>query len=127
MEKQQGRGVILSQLLQSLVEASSDFEGAVLVGRDGLVLAAAWPIEDQSDLDVGAVATRAFELSDRATEMLDQGDLQRLILQGSKGNMVITRAGSDALCVALLKQQAKIGVAAFGATRISSEIAKVLG
>jgi predicted regulator of Ras-like GTPase activity (Roadblock/LC7/MglB family) len=98
MEKQQGRGVILAQLLQSLVEASPDFEGAVLVGRDGLVLAAAWPIEDQSGL----------------------------ILQGSKGNMVITRAGSEALCVALLKQEAKIGVAAFGATRISSEIAKVL-
>ena len=55
MAKRQGRSEALNNLLTSLVEASPDFEGAVLVGRDGLVLAAAWPIEEQSDLDVQVV------------------------------------------------------------------------
>jgi predicted regulator of Ras-like GTPase activity (Roadblock/LC7/MglB family) len=119
MTKRQGRGVALNDLLRSLVEASLDFEGAVLVGNDGLVMAAAWPIEGQSDLDVGAVATRAFELSNRATETLDRGDLSRLVMLGSKGNMVITRAGPHALCVVLLKPDAKIGIASFEASRIS--------
>ena len=126
MARRQGRGVALNDLLKALVEASADFEGAVLVGNDGLVMAAAWPIEGQSDLDVGAVATRAFELSNRATETLDRGDLSRLIMLGSKGNMVITRAGPHALCVVLLKPEAKIGIASFEASRISDEIALVL-
>jgi predicted regulator of Ras-like GTPase activity (Roadblock/LC7/MglB family) len=126
MTKRQGRGVALNDLLRSLVEASLDFEGAVLVGNDGLVMAAAWPIEGQSDLDVGAVATRAFELSNRATETLDRGDLSRLVMLGSKGNMVITRAGPHALCVVLLKPDAKIGIASFEASRISDEMARVL-
>jgi predicted regulator of Ras-like GTPase activity (Roadblock/LC7/MglB family) len=117
---------MLTALLHSLVEASLDCEGAVLVGLDGLVMAAAWPIEEQSDLDVGAVATRAFELSDRATETLERGDLERLILLGSKGNMVITRAGPLALCVVLLRPQAKIGIASFEAARISHKIAEML-
>jgi len=126
MARRQGRGVALNDLLKALVEASADFEGAVLVGNDGLVMAAAWPIEGQSDLDVGAVATRAFELSNRATETLDRGDLSRLIMLGSKGNMVITRAGPHALCVVLLKPEAKIGIASFEASRISDQIALVL-
>jgi predicted regulator of Ras-like GTPase activity (Roadblock/LC7/MglB family) len=126
MAKRQGRGVALNDLLRSLIDASSDFEGAVLVGLDGLVMAAAWPIEEQSDFDVGAVATRAYELSNRTTETLDRGELERLIMLGSNGNMVITRAGPHALCVVLLKPQAKVGIASYEASRISAEIAEVL-
>jgi hypothetical protein len=128
--------MVLADLLHRLVQASPDFEGAVLVSTDGLVIAADWPVEgrqgadglsvdDLSD-DVGAVATRAFELSSRATEALDQGGLDRLILLGSRGNMVITRAGRLALCVVLLKPQAKIGIASFEAERISRQIAEVV-
>ncbi len=126
MTKKQGRGAILADLLHRLVEASPDFEGAVLVGRDGLVLAANWSLEDLDDSDVGAVATRAFELSGQATETLERGNLGKLILLGSKGNMVITRAGPLALCVVLLKPNAKIGIASFEAERISQQIAAAL-
>lgn len=126
MARRQGRGVALDELLSALVQASPDFEGAVVVGMDGLVMAADWPIEGQSDLDVGAVATRAYELSNQATETLDRGDLIRLIMLGTKGNMVITRAGPHALCVVLLRPDAKVGIASFETTRISTEVARVL-
>ena len=125
-----GRGTALADLLQELVQASQDFEGAVLVSREGLVIAAAWPprgASEQDDSDIGAVATRAFEQSDQATEMLQRGGLERLILLGADGNMVITPAGEDALCVVLLKPEAKIGVASFAAARVSQQIAQVLG
>ena len=49
------------------------------------------------------------------------------VLAGSMGNMIITRAGEDSLCVALLTPEAKLGVASFEAKRISREVAKVLG
>jgi predicted regulator of Ras-like GTPase activity (Roadblock/LC7/MglB family) len=126
IQERHGRGSRLAALLQGLVQASADFEGAVLVSREGLVMAAAWPAGDQDDSDVGAVATRAFELSGRATESLGRGALERLILLGSKGNVIITEAGPHALCVALLKPEAKIGIASFEALRISRQIASVL-
>jgi predicted regulator of Ras-like GTPase activity (Roadblock/LC7/MglB family) len=126
MARRQGRGETLNRMLQKLIQASSDFEGAVVVSRDGLVIAEAWPGEELSGFDVGAVATRAFELSDKTTETLDRGDLEKLILVGANGNMIITRAGEYALCVVLLKPQAKIGIATFEAARISGQIAAVL-
>ena len=116
----------LADLLRGLVDASPDFEGVVVVSDEGLVMATAWPQEGLDDSDVGAVATRAFELSSRATESLERGDLERLILLGAQGNVIITRAGPSALCVVLLKPSAKIGIASFEAARISEQIAQVL-
>jgi len=132
--QRRGRGKALDDLLNGLIQASRDFEGAVLVSLEGLMYATAWSSDDQTerlqaldDLDVGAVACRAFAQSGEATRMLERGELDRLILAGVNGNMIITRAGENALCVALLKPEAKLGVASFEAKRISQEIAKVLG
>jgi predicted regulator of Ras-like GTPase activity (Roadblock/LC7/MglB family) len=129
-----GRGRALDDLLEGLIQASPDFEGALVVSLDGLVFAAAWASDGQSerfqaldDSDIGAVACRAFSQSDQTTDLLERGDLDRLILVGSQGNMIITRAGEDSLCVALLKPEAKLGVASFEAKRISQEVAEVLG
>jgi predicted regulator of Ras-like GTPase activity (Roadblock/LC7/MglB family) len=130
----EGRGSALTELMEKLVEASPDFEGAVLVSREGLVVAAAWSsgsqvehLNPRDDSDIGAVAVRAFDQSDEATDALDRGALQRMILMGARGNMVITQAGPDALCVVLLKPEAKMGVASFEAARISGQVAQVLG
>jgi predicted regulator of Ras-like GTPase activity (Roadblock/LC7/MglB family) len=121
-------------LLGALVHASADLEGAVLVSRDGLVIATAWSSEEQelelqglNDSDVGAVACRAFEQSGQATDLLEQGELDRMILASSRGNVIITRAGQDALCVVLLHPEAKLGVASAQAMRISRQIAALLG
>jgi predicted regulator of Ras-like GTPase activity (Roadblock/LC7/MglB family) len=129
-----GRGKALDDLLGGLIRASSDFEGALIVSLDGLVFATAWASDDPAERvqaldesDIGAVACRAFSQSEQATELLERGGLDRLILAGSNGNMIITRAGADSLCVALLKPESKLGVASFEAKRISAEIAKVLG
>jgi predicted regulator of Ras-like GTPase activity (Roadblock/LC7/MglB family) len=124
----------LDELLSRLIEASADFEGALVVSLDGLVFATAWASDSPperaqvlDESDIGAVACRAFSQSAEATSLLERGDLDRLILVGSQGNMIITRAGEDSLCVALLKPEAKLGVASFEAKRISREVARVLG
>jgi hypothetical protein len=128
-----GRGKALDDLLDSLIQASSDFEGAVLVSMDGLVISTARSFGEQTerlqgldDSDIGAVACRAFEQSDQATTRLDRGELERMILSGSQGNMIITQAGTDALCVVLLRPDAKLGVASFEAARIGRRIESLL-
>jgi predicted regulator of Ras-like GTPase activity (Roadblock/LC7/MglB family) len=129
-----GRGKALDDLLGSLIQASPDFEGALIVSLDGLVFATAWSSDAPAvrpqgldDSDIGAVACRAFSQSEQATGLLERGGLDRLILAGSRGNMIITRAGGNSLCVTLLKPEAKLGVASFEAKRISAEVAHVLG
>ncbi len=129
-----GRGQVLDDLLDGLIRASADFVGALVVSLDGLVFSTAWSSDDQAahfrvleDADIGAVACRAYEQGRETTRLLERGDLDRLILAGERGNMVITRAGEDSLCVALLRPDAKLGVASFEAKRISCKVAEVLG
>jgi predicted regulator of Ras-like GTPase activity (Roadblock/LC7/MglB family) len=100
---------------------------------DGLVISTARSFGEQTerlqgldDSDIGAVACRAFEQSDQATTRLDRGELERMILSGSQGNMIITQAGTDALCVVLLRPDAKLGVASFEAARIGRRIESLL-
>jgi predicted regulator of Ras-like GTPase activity (Roadblock/LC7/MglB family) len=50
-----------------------------------------------------------------------------MILSSSHGNVIITRSGEDALCVVLLRPEAKLGVASFEAVRISQQLAGLLG
>jgi predicted regulator of Ras-like GTPase activity (Roadblock/LC7/MglB family) len=133
-ESAQGRGEALEGLLSRLVHASADLEGAVLVSREGLVIATTWSSKEQEmelqgldDTDIGAVACRAFEQSGQALEMLEQGELNRMILAGSNGNVIITQAGPEALCVVLLHPDAKLGVASVEAARIGRQIAGLLG
>jgi predicted regulator of Ras-like GTPase activity (Roadblock/LC7/MglB family) len=105
----------------------------VLVGLDGLVLATVWSSEEQrqtlqglDDSDIAAVACRAFQQSSRATGLLGQGELDRMILACARGNVIVTRAGPDALCAVLLHPQAKLGIASFEAARISQRIERLL-
>ena len=128
-----GRGKALDDLLNGLIQASSDFEGAVLVSMEGLLISTAWSLAEQTELqqglddsDVGAVACRAFEQSNQATNRLERGDLERMILSGSRGNMIITQVGADALCVVLLRPEAKLGVASFEAERIGRQVESLL-
>jgi predicted regulator of Ras-like GTPase activity (Roadblock/LC7/MglB family) len=128
-----GRGKALDDLLEGLIRASSDFEGAVLVSMEGLLIATAWSSAEQAELqqglddsDIGAVACRAFEQSDQATTRLDRGKVERMILSGSRGNMIIAQVGMDALCVVLLKPEAKLGVASFEAARIGRQLESLL-
>ena len=99
----------------------------------GLVIATAWSgsnhtesLQELDDSDIGAVACRAFEQSSQATSLLERGDLERLILAGSSGNMIILTAGADALCVVLLKSEAKLGLASNEARRISQAMVGLL-
>lgn len=132
--KGRGRGQVLDDLLGGLIRASADFVGALVVSLDGLVFSTAWSSDDQAarfrvleDADIGAVACRAYEQGRQTTHLLERGDLDRLILAGVHGNMIITRAGEDSLCVTLLKPEAKLGVASHETKRISRRVAEVLG
>lgn len=127
METAQGRGQALDLALRALVEASPDFEGALVVSTDGLVMAA-FMAEGRGDQStIGAVATRAYSFSEQTVAGLDRGMLDKIILMGSKGNMIITRAGPHAICVVLLKPDAKVGIASFEATRLSERVAQIIG
>jgi predicted regulator of Ras-like GTPase activity (Roadblock/LC7/MglB family) len=80
-------------LLRNLQASSNVIRSCALVSFDGLLLAAA--MDEGIDADrFAAMCASLLALSARAAKEVERGVLRQVILDGDKGPMLLTRAGS---------------------------------
>jgi predicted regulator of Ras-like GTPase activity (Roadblock/LC7/MglB family) len=116
----------LTAALHDLLRASS-FEGAAVVGREGLIHAAHLPASGFDEDLVGATTASIFALSARSTQQLKRGQLRHTLIQGKQGNIIVTVINRDALFVGLASQEINLGMAFAEARSISAKLAEQLG
>jgi predicted regulator of Ras-like GTPase activity (Roadblock/LC7/MglB family) len=80
-------------LLRTLQASSSTVRSCALVSYDGLMLAAVMDEGIDSDR-FGAMCASLLALAARATKEVERGVLRQVILDGDKGPMLLTRAGT---------------------------------
>ena len=122
----QKTGEILSQHLQELLDQSSDIEGAAVVGVDGLVYSANMPHRDMDEDLAGAVAAAVYALSARSVSQLNRGNLQRTLIQGDDGNIIVMVINDRTLFVGLTPKDVNLGMAFAEARTIAKKLAEVL-
>lgn len=116
----------LEKTLRSLVEGSSDIQGVAVISMDGLIISAVLP-QGMERTRVGAVAAGILSLSGRSIEQLKRGTLQRTLVQGSEGNVVLTQAGKNAAFAALTGQDVNLGLVFLEAREGAEAVAEILG
>jgi predicted regulator of Ras-like GTPase activity (Roadblock/LC7/MglB family) len=80
-------------LLRTLQATSDTVRSCALVTYDGLMLAAV--MSEGIDADrFGAMCASLLALSARATKEVERGTLRQIILDGDKGPILLTRAGT---------------------------------
>jgi hypothetical protein len=104
------RKELLQETLNGLVERSSDIKGSAVISMDGLIIAAVLP-QQMEQTRVGAVAAGILSLSGRSVEQLSRGSLQRTLVQGDEGNIILVNAGKNAALVVLTGDDANLGLA----------------
>lgn len=107
---------LIADVLSDLLSNSADIEGAAVVGTDGLVYSVNVPSGKVDENMVGAVAAAALGLSKRSTEQLRRGNFNQTLVQGDKGNIVITSLNLQTLFVGLTPANVNLGMA-FAETR----------
>ena len=107
---------LLADALDELIASSSDIEGAAVVGTDGLVYSINTPTGKVDETLVGAVAAAAMGLSQRSVEQLKRGSFMQSLIQGDKGNIIITPLDQHTLFVELTPSNVNLGMA-FAETR----------
>ncbi len=130
---QEYRSEVLERTLRNLHTTVSGIKASVIVNIDGL-LVASYPPGDDFDLDknptsspqVAAMAATLVGLAERTLERLAQGELERLLMEGEHGVMVVYPAGRASLAV-LVDKDTKLGMVLFWTARTAKEIAEVLG
>jgi predicted regulator of Ras-like GTPase activity (Roadblock/LC7/MglB family) len=95
-------------LLRGLCAASETVEATALVSHDGLIVASVMSKEVDADR-FGAMCASLLALANRAAKEVRRGDLRQVILDGSLGPMLLTRAGRAGVLAVAASSDAKLG------------------
>jgi len=109
---------LLQDALSNLCEALEGVRAAVIVSIEGFVVAS-YPPGDESFVrngstdssQVAAMAATLVALAERTLSRLSQGDIERMLVEGRHGVMIVIPVSDDAAIAVLLDKGAKLGVA----------------
>ncbi|MDO4704702.1 hypothetical protein EBQ26_01150 [Allofranklinella schreckenbergeri] len=116
---------MLQQVLEELKGSSADVEASALISTDGLMIASALP-QGMDEDRVGAMSAALLSLGDRAARELARGTLERVLLQGERGYVIMSSAGSEAVLTVLAKQNAKLGLLFLDIKRAAEALSKLV-
>ena len=116
---------MFQQVLEELKGSSADVEASALISTDGLMIASALPAGMDEDR-VGAMSAALLSLGDRAVRELARGTLERVLLQGERGYVIMSAAGNEAVLTVLAKPNAKLGLIFLDMRRAADSLAKLV-
>src|SRR5712691_3426396 len=129
---QETREVRLERALKELNGAADGIKAAVVVNNDGLLVSAYPPGDEDnphqnptSSPQVAAMSATLIGLAERTLGRLQQGELERLLMEGEDGVMVVYPAGRATLAVLVDKEQ-KLGPVLYAAARTAKDVAEIL-
>lgn len=112
--------------LRAMQAASPDIEASAVVSVDGLIMASALPAEVEEDR-VSAMSAAMLSLGERIATELGRGSLEQVYIKGSKGFIVLTAVGDEAVLTALARQEAKLGLIFLEMRRAAEDLLKLVG
>ena len=123
MTSQKDNSQRLQEVLTELVAHNPDIISALVVSDDGLNVASGIPYPGDDDLALSAsdLADMAENFSDR----LEQGTLNRILLEGERRTTVVIRASRHTILMVSVPTDAKLGLIMQSMRRASKEIASI--
>lgn len=130
--KQQFRSEALEDELKKLHSIVDGVKATVIVNNDGL-LVAAYPAGNEenphenptSSPQVAAMSATLIGLAEKTLGRLAQGELERLLMEGEEGTMVVYPAGRAAVAV-LVQKTAHMGHVLYATKQAATEIERIL-
>ena len=115
----------LEGLLKGMQDADPDVQASAVVRTDGLVMASALPKDADEGL-IAAMSAALLNIGNRAVSELDRGELDKVIVSGTKGDTILRGVGSEAVLSAITKPGATMGLVLVEMKRTGDKIADLL-
>lgn len=113
------------QLLDTLNGSTADIEASALISVDGLMMASAMP-QGMDEDRVGAMSAALLAMGERCAHELVRGVLERVLLQGEAGFVIMTAAGPEAVLTVLAKPNAKLGLVFLDIKRAARALSEII-
>ncbi|MBZ0278782.1 MAG: roadblock/LC7 domain-containing protein [Anaerolineae bacterium] len=122
----------LEDTLKLLHRAVEGINATVIVNNDGLLVASFPPGDEEnphqnptSSPQVAAMSATLIGLAERTLGRLAQGGLERLLMEGADGTMVVYPAGRASLAV-LVEKNARLSHVLFATKKAAADVAEIL-
>jgi predicted regulator of Ras-like GTPase activity (Roadblock/LC7/MglB family) len=112
--------------LRNMQAAAPDIEASAVVSVDGLIMASALQQGVEEDR-VSAMSAAMLSLGERISNELGRKGLEQVYIKGSKGAIVLTSIGEEAVLTALARQDAKLGLIFLEMRRAAEDLVKLVG
>ncbi len=112
--------------LREMQAASPEIEASAVVSVVGLIMASALPAEAEEDR-VSAMSAAMLSLGERISGELGRGGLEQVYIRGSRGYVILTAVGQEAVLTALAREGAKLGLVFLEMRRAAEDLARVVG
>lgn len=116
---------LFQQSLEDLNGSTADIEASALISTDGLVMASALPLGMDEDR-IGAMSAALLSLGKRTARELSRGNLQRVLIQGEHGYVIMSAAGPEAVLTVLAKSNAKLGLIFLDIKRAAETLSRLI-
>ncbi len=120
------RAELMVDRLRAMQAAAPDIEASAVVSVDGLIMASALQQGVEEDR-VSAMSAAMLSLGERISSELGRKGLEQVYIKGSKGSIVLTSVGTEAVLTALGRQDAKLGLIFLEMRRAAEDIVKLVG
>ncbi|GIK36318.1 MAG: hypothetical protein DPW09_44250 [Anaerolineae bacterium] len=114
---------LLREVLDELVSHNPDILSALVVSDDGLNVASGIPHED--DDTVALVASDLIDMAEEFSSRLEQGRLNRILLEGENRTTVVVNAGTHTILAVLIPADAKLGLVTLSMRQAANMIASI--
>jgi hypothetical protein len=115
----------LESILKNLEQVVGDIQGSAVVRSDGLAVAFAMPHDTDESL-VAAMSAALLNIGTRTAHELDRGDLEKVIVSGNKGDVVLMGAAKDCVLSATTKSGANMGLVLVEMKRTQAKLNQTL-
>ena len=122
-------------LLRSLAElhrATPEIRGSAVITHDGLVIAS-YPPGWDADIhaptggeNVAAMAAVVVTQAERTVARLEQGELERVLVEGERGTVGIFPVTADTALALLIAKDVKLGLVLLNARQAAGQIRTIL-
>ena len=103
----------LAWLLDDLASRVEDFRRAVLLSRDGLLIAASADLTREDAEHLSAVAAALQSLATGTGDRFDAGGVRQTVIELERGLLFVTAAGEGSCLAALCPASADAGLVAY--------------
>ena len=100
----------IDELLKKLVNINSDIIGSALFTTNGALIRGGFAQNTNKAL-IGEISSIIQTNAEKSVEELSLGQLQRILIQGEKGTIILSNAGENAIISVIVKPHANLGMA----------------